>query len=273
MATVSPEGESPASDSPLALDLDDLRVSYGAIRAVQGVSLEVRSGAVTALVGSNGAGKSSVLRATAGLLPVQSGTVKVNGTDVTGLPGRRRLLEYGLTLVPEGRSAFTTMTVAENLELGLRVGRARAASGAASTFSLDEAIELFPVLGQRIKQRAQVLSGGEQQMLAIARSLLMAPSVLLIDEPSMGLAPLLVRKIFSVMQDVFRRHQVSVLLVEQDTAIALDLAQNGYVLEFGEVVLDGPSDVLRNDERLRQAYLGHADALGTPTTQTSDGST
>lgn len=251
------------SDEPAALGLVDLEVAYGAIRAVQGVSLQVRPGSITALVGSNGAGKSSVLRAAAGILPLSSGRVNVGSTDVSTLPARKRLLEHGVTLVPEGRSAFTTMTVQENLDLGLRIGRLREANGVAATFTLDEAFELFPVLGERAQQRAQVLSGGEQQMLAIARSLLMSPSVLLVDEPSMGLAPMLVRKIFAVMEEVFRRHNVAVLLVEQDTAIALDLAVDGYVLEFGRVVAHGSSDELRHDARLRQAYLGTADALGT----------
>jgi len=247
-----------ASDQP-ALTIESLDVAYGAIRAVQEVSLAVARGRVTALVGSNGAGKSSVLRASAGLAPARSGRVLVGDTDVTRLPARKRLLEHGVALVPEGRSAFTTMTVRENLDLGLRVGRARAAAGVAATFSLDEAFELFPVLAQRADNRAQVLSGGEQQMLAIARSLLMSPSVLLVDEPSMGLAPLLVRRIFAVMADVFQRHQVSVLLVEQDTAIALELASDGYVLEFGRIVAAGPSAELRDDPRLRRAYLGEGD--------------
>lgn len=256
--------EVPAAPSTAALSVESLDVAYGAIRAVQEVSLAVARGRVTALVGSNGAGKSSVLRAAAGLVPARAGRVLVGDTDVTRLPARKRLLEHGVALVPEGRSAFTTMTVRENLDLGLRVGRARAAAGVAATFSLDEAFELFPVLAQRADNRAQVLSGGEQQMLAIARSLLMSPSVLLVDEPSMGLAPLLVRRIFAVMADVFQRHQVSVLLVEQDTAIALELATDGYVLEFGRIVAAGPSAELRDDPRLRRAYLGATDALGTP---------
>lgn len=255
-----------------ALAVEDLEVSYGSIRAVQGVSLAVAAGAVTALVGSNGAGKSSILRAAAGLIPNRSGRVLVDGIDVSRLPARKRLIDHGVVLVPEGRSAFTTMTVRENLELGLRVGRLRAASGVAATFSMDEAFELFPVLGERSGQRAQVLSGGEQQMLAIARSLLMSPSVLLIDEPSMGLAPLLVRRIFTVIREVFDRHRVSVLLVEQDTAIALDLASSGYVLEFGRIVIHGSSAALHDDPRLRQAYLGAVDALGTAVTRPEESS-
>ena len=255
----------PDTSVTLAVSVEDLDVTYGVIRAVQGADLRVAANGVTALVGSNGAGKSSILKAIAGLVPAARGRVVVNGTDLTKVPGRKRVSDHGVVLVPEGRSAFVTMTVRENLELGLRIGRMRQAAGAAATFTLDEAFTLFPVLKDRADQRAQVLSGGEQQMLAIARSLLMNPSVLLIDEPSMGLAPLLVRRIFGVMTDVFTAHGVSVLLVEQDTAIALELASYAYLLEFGRIVADAPAAELRADPRLRQAYLGSADALGKPT--------
>jgi branched-chain amino acid transport system ATP-binding protein len=247
-----------------ALDATDLAVTYGAIRAVQGVSLTVRRRRVTALVGSNGAGKSSVLRALAGLQPLAGGTVRVDGVDVAGTPGRRRVIDHGVVLVPEGRSAFVTMTVRENLELGLRVGRKRVGAERPARFSLDAVWELFPVLKERDRQRAQYLSGGEQQMLAIARSLLMEPSILLIDEPSMGLAPLLVRRIFSVMADVFAATDVAVLLVEQDTAVALDVAADAYLLEHGHVVAAAPAAELRDDPRLRAAYLGAADPSGAP---------
>jgi branched-chain amino acid transport system ATP-binding protein len=245
----------PAASPQLALSASGIDVSYGVIRAVQDVALDVAPAGITALIGSNGAGKSSTLKAIAGLVP-GGGQVLVDGVDVTAWPTQRRLIEAGLVLVPEGRSTFTTMTVRENLELGARIGRKRAAAGAASGFGLDEAFALFDVLDQRQSQRAQVLSGGEQQMLAIARSLLMAPSVLLIDEPSMGLAPLLVRRIFSVMESVFAAHGVSVLLVEQDTAVALDLASDAYLLEHGRIVAHSPADELRQDPRLRMAYLG-----------------
>ncbi|MFT3855328.1 MAG: ABC transporter ATP-binding protein [Ilumatobacteraceae bacterium] len=245
----------------VALSVDSLDVTYGVIHAVQSVSLDVRAGTITALVGSNGAGKSSILKAIAGVQAAR-GTVLAGNADISRLPARRRVIEHGVVLVPEGRSAFTTMSVAENLELGARVGRIRTDAGAASAFTLDEAYELFPVLFERRARRAQVLSGGEQQMLAIARSLLMAPSVLLIDEPSMGLAPLLVRRIFEVMGDVFRRHAVSVLLVEQDTAVALALATDAYLLEQGRITAHAPAAELRDDPRLRAAYLGATDALG-----------
>jgi len=244
--------------APPALVAEGVDVRYGVIHAVQGVSLEVPGGGVTAIVGSNGAGKSSLLKAVAGVVD-SGGAVRVHGIDVTRVPARKRLIEHGLVLVPEGRSAFVTMTVRENLELGLRVGRKRAALGAGGGFTLDEAYELFGVLADRRDQRAQSLSGGEQQMLAIARSLLMAPSLLLIDEPSMGLAPLLVRRIFEVMRDVFAAHGVSVLLVEQDTAVALDLASWAYLIEQGRIVAHAPAAELREDPRLKRSYIGGGD--------------
>jgi branched-chain amino acid transport system ATP-binding protein len=237
--------------NPAALAIDDLRVAYGPIRAVQGVTLSVAAGSVTAIVGSNGAGKSSILRAVAGMVP-STGTISVNASDISRTSALDRTVRHGVVFIPEGRSVFTTMTVEENLSLGTRVGLLRGGGG----FALDEAFHLFPVLDERRKQRAQLLSGGEQQMLAIARSLLMRPDVLVIDEPSMGLAPLLVRKIFGVMRDVFAREGVSVLLVEQDTAIALELASYGYVLEEGAIVAEGSAHELRDDPRLRAAYLG-----------------
>lgn len=253
---------------PLALEARGLDVSYGVVRAVQDVSLEVRHRTITALVGSNGAGKSSILRALAGPVSVKTGEVLADCLVINKVPTKDRVLKHGIVLVPEGRSAFVTLTVRENLELGLRIGAKRAAAGARSGFSLDDAFSLFPVLKEREDKRAQYLSGGEQQMLAIARSLLMAPSVLLIDEPSMGLAPLLVRRIFDVMRDVLADHDVAVLLVEQDTAIALAIAETAYLLEHGRIVLHAPAAELRSDPRLRAAYLGHADALGRPTTDT-----
>jgi len=245
-----------------ALSLNDLNVAYGVIKAVQGVNLSVAEGSITALIGSNGAGKSSTLKAVAGIEKAAPGSIKVYGEDISQLQMRQRVINHGVVLIPEGRSVFTTMTVEENLMLGLRVGDQRAAAGHAATFSMDEAYDLFPVLKDRRNGRAQMLSGGEQQMLAIARSLLMSPKVLLIDEPSMGLAPLLVRKIFGVMKDVFARSAVSVLLVEQDTSIALELASDAYLLTHGEVVAHSSSDEMRRDSRLREAYLGKGDALG-----------
>jgi len=249
----------PSTDS---LHVRGLNVKYGVIQAVHSMDLAVKEGTITTLVGSNGAGKSSALRAMAGIIKTEPGTVSVHGEDISSLSTRDRIIEHGVVLIPEGRSVFTTMSVADNLQLGSRVGNERAKHGHVATFTIDEAYELFPVLKERQSSRAQTLSGGEQQMLAIARSLLMSPKILLIDEPSMGLAPLLVRKIFGVMKDVFSRNSVSVLLVEQDTSIALELASDAYLLEHGTVIAHAPSDEMRNDARLREAYLGKGDALG-----------
>jgi branched-chain amino acid transport system ATP-binding protein len=238
--------------APDALVMDAIDVRYGAIHAVQGASVRVARGQVTALVGSNGAGKSSLLKAAAGLVPY-GGKVTVNDRELGTTPARVRVVDHGIVLVPEGRSVLLTMTVRENLELGLRVGRKRVEKGA---FALDDVWTLFPVLRERESKRAQYLSGGEKQMLAIARSLLMTPTVLLIDEPSMGLAPLLVKKIFEVMAAVFAATEMSVLLVEQDTAVALELATDAYLLEHGQVVLAAPASEMREDPRLRASYLG-----------------
>jgi branched-chain amino acid transport system ATP-binding protein len=239
------------------LVVDDLRVSYGAIRAVQGVSLQIGTGSVVALIGSNGAGKSSILKAIAGLVNYR-GTVNVSGGSLEGCSAEDRVVEHGVVLVPEGRGVFATMTVLENLNLGLRVGGLRARRGARAAFVLDDVLDLFPPLRAMLKTRAQLLSGGEQQMLSLGRSLLMRPELMLIDEPSMGLAPVLVKQVFTALRGAFARSQVSVLLVEQDTSVALELAARAYVLEHGAVVAEDTTSVLRGDPRLHAAYLGGA---------------
>ena len=251
-------------DDP-AIAVRNLDVAYGAIRAVQDVDIEAPRGQITALIGSNGAGKSSTLKAMAGLVPVARGSVEIGGVDVTRLPAHVRVVEHGVVLIPEGRSAFLTMTVRENLGLGMRVGRERDARGHEGGFTLEDAFRLFPVLEERADKRAQYLSGGELKMLAIARSLLMHPQVLLIDEPSMGLAPLLVRQIFAELRGILREHDVSVLLVEQDTAVALELARSAYVIEQGRITTHAPASKLRGDARLKAAYLGPHAASGRPT--------
>jgi branched-chain amino acid transport system ATP-binding protein len=245
-------------DAP-AMALRGLNVAYGAIRAVQDLNLEAPRGQITALIGSNGAGKSSTLKAIAGLVPIASGSVEIGGVDATRLPAYVRVVQRGVVLIPEAQAAFLTMTVRENLGLGVRVGREREAREHTGAFTLEDAFRLFPVLEERADRRAQYLSGGELKMLAIARSLLMYPQVLLIDEPSMGLAPLLVRQIFAVLRGILREHDVSVLLVEQDTAVALELASSAYVIEQGRITAHAPASTLRGDLRLRAAYLG-ADA-------------
>jgi len=250
-------------DDP-AVAVRGLDVAYGAIRAVQGVDIDAPRGQITALIGSNGAGKSSTLNAIAGLVPVAGGSVEIGGVDATRLPAHVRVVERGVVLIPEARAAFLTMTVRENLGLGVRVGREREARGHQSAFTLADAFRLFPVLEERADKRAQYLSGGELKMLAIARSLLMHPRVLLIDEPSMGLAPLLVRQIFAVLRGILREHDVSVLLVEQDTAVALELASSAYVIDQGRITTHAPASKLLGDARLKAAYLGADAAAGRP---------
>jgi branched-chain amino acid transport system ATP-binding protein len=234
----------------------DLQVSYGPIRAVQGIDLDVPAQTVTALVGSNGAGKSSTLRAIAGLVAARSAAITAEGTPIAAVSGPGRVRDHGVVLVPEGRSVFATMTVAENLALGTRVGRHRERHHGATGLDLPAVHDLFPVLAERAHQRAQYLSGGEQQMLSIARSLLMRPKVLLIDEPSMGLAPQLVTRIFEALHAVLLHQDLAVLLVEQDTAVALDVASTAYVIEQGRVTVHAPTGQLRTDPRLMAAYLG-----------------
>jgi branched-chain amino acid transport system ATP-binding protein len=250
-------------DDP-AIAVRGLDVAYGAIRAVQSVDIEVPQGQITALIGSNGAGKSSTLKAIAGLVPIAGGSVEIGGADATRLSAHVRVVELGVVLIPEALGAFLTMTVRENLGLGTRVGREREARGHKGGFTLEDAFRLFPVLKERADKRAQYLSGGELKMLAIARSLLMHPQVLLIDEPSLGLAPLLVRQIFAVLRGILQEHDVSVLLVEQDTAVALELANSAYVIEQGRITTHAPVSKLRADARLRAAYLGMDAASGRP---------
>src|SRR5579859_4936974 len=246
------------SEAPQALVVDGLNVHYGVLRAVQDLSLRVPVGQVVALVGANGAGKSSTLNAIAGVVPSTATAIRAHDSDLSAVPPRRRILDHGVVLVPEGRSVFTSMTVQENLELGARVGQARRARSktALARFDVSDVSSLFPVLKERASRRAEYLSGGERQMLAMARALLMAPAVLLVDEPSMGLAPLAVRDLFAILRDVFVRAGVAVLLVEQDTRLALDLAGTGYLLEHGVIVASAAAAELREDPRVSVAYLG-----------------
>jgi branched-chain amino acid transport system ATP-binding protein len=246
------------NDPAEALVVDRLNVHYGALHAVQDVSLRVPVGHVVALVGANGAGKSSTLNAIAGVVPSNAAAMRAHAKDISAVSPRDRIIEHGVVLVPEGRSVFATMTVQENLELGARVGARRLARTQTGLprFDLSDVGTLFPVLEERASRRAEYLSGGERQMLAMARALLMAPRVLLVDEPSMGLAPLAVRDLFAILRDVFVQAGVAVLLVEQDTRLALDLASVGYLLERGVIVASASAEKLRGDPRLSLAYLG-----------------
>jgi branched-chain amino acid transport system ATP-binding protein len=232
------------------LEVQGLKISYGGINAVKGIDLAVGPGEMVALIGANGAGKTSTLKAICGILPPAGGRVRYAGSDVTGCPPHV-LVEQGLALVPEGRQVFGRLTVEENLDMG-----AYARSDAARIKQdLQRVYELLPRLYERRRQTAGTLSGGEQQMLAIGRALMSAPKLLLLDEPSMGLAPLMVQRIFETIRRV-AAEGVTVLLVEQNAKLALELSQRGYVMESGSITLSAQASALLNDPQVRQAYLG-----------------
>jgi branched-chain amino acid transport system ATP-binding protein len=231
------------------LEVEVLDVFYGSIQALRGVTLEVRAGELVTLIGANGAGKSTTLAAVAGLLAPRAGVVRFAGRAITDWPAHRRVRE-GLALCPEGRRIFPNLTVDENLDLGAYVRRDREVAG-----DLARVRELFPVLAERARQRAGTLSGGEQQMLAIARALMSRPKLLMLDEPSLGLAPKLVEQVFQALRELKGR-QVTILLVEQDAFLALDAADRAYVLETGKVVKTGGARDLARDPAIRKAYLG-----------------
>jgi len=232
------------------LEVQDLHVAYGHVEAVRGVSLAVPEGRVVTLIGPNGAGKTSILSALAGLVRPRSGTVRLDGADVTGLPAHRAVAA-GLSLVPEGRAILGRMTVRENLVLAGERRRERRALEAA----IEEQVRRFPILGERRDQLAGSLSGGQQQMLAFARALLARPRILLLDEPSMGLSPILVQQIFEAVRQI-HREGATILLVEQNARLALSISDYAYVLERGRLVLEGPSRALAEDPRVQAAYLG-----------------
>jgi len=232
------------------LRVESLSVAYGAILALRAVDFEVRAGEIATLIGSNGAGKSTLLRAVSGLLRPRSGRVWFDGADITSERADRRVAR-GISQVPEGRRIFANLTVRENLQMGAYLKR----SGEAAAF--ERALTLFPRLRERLGQSAGTLSGGEQQMLAIGRALMAQPRLLLLDEPSLGLAPLLVQQIFSIIREI-NAQGTTVVLVEQNARQALRVAQRAYVLETGAVTLSGAADELARDERVRRAYLGGA---------------
>ena len=237
-----------SSAAPI-LEVDNLRVSYGAIEALKGVSLGLGAGEIVTLIGANGAGKSTTLRAIMGLVPAKSGEIRFRGESTRSVP-TFRLVRAGLTLVPEGRAIFANLSVRENLEMG---AYARRDSGLAGDF--DKVFELFPRLKERQKQTAGTLSGGEQQMLAIGRALMSRPQVLLLDEPSLGLAPILVHTIFEAIEEIHRQG-TPVLLVEQNANAALKHSNRAYVLETGCVALEGSSAEVAANPKVKEAYLG-----------------
>ncbi len=238
------------STRPL-LEVRGISASYGAIQALSGVSLAVPEGAIVALLGSNGAGKSSTLNAISHLINPTAGEVQFAGEAIHRLPSDE-IVRRGLVQVPEGREVFKDMSVRENLELGAFLRRDRAAMAE----DLDKVYTLFPRLKERSEQRAATLSGGEQQMLAIGRALMSRPRLIMFDEPSMGLSPLLVEQIFAAIQRLNREQGLTILLVEQDVRLALTVASHAYILENGEISLQGDSARLMNDPAVRRAYLG-----------------
>jgi len=231
------------------LKVSGLKVAYGGIQAVKGVSFEVREGELVSLIGANGAGKTTTLKAITGLQPVGAGSIEYLGKAIKG-QGAWDLAKQGLVMVPEGRGTFTRMTIVENLQMGAYNRR-----DAEIDADIDKVFALFPRLKERAKQLAGTMSGGEQQMLAMGRALMARPKVLLLDEPSMGLSPIMVDKIFEVVNDIHQRG-VTVLLVEQNASRALQLANRGYVMESGEVTMEGEGSALLNDPKVRAAYLG-----------------
>lgn len=230
------------------LEVKDLQVHFGVIHALKGISFSVGEGEIVSLIGANGAGKSTTLRTVSGLKKPTSGSIRLEGTDITRLSPQARV-GRGLSQVPEGRRVFPEMTVQENLDLGsfLRRGKLDA--------ELEEVFDRFPILQQRRKQQAGTLSGGEQQMLAMGRALMAKPTVLLLDEPSMGLAPLLVQEIFDIIVRI-NQTGTTVLLVEQNAHIALQIANRAYVLETGSIVLSGEAKALAQTDEVKRAYLG-----------------
>jgi branched-chain amino acid transport system ATP-binding protein len=231
------------------LQVEDIHTYYGAIEALRGVSLRVEEGEVVTIIGSNGAGKSTTLRSISGLTPARSGRVVFGGQEITRLPAHE-IVSCGIALAPEGRHCFARMTVRENLDLGAHLRR-----DSGIDEDLDRVFDLFPRLKERERQKAGTMSGGEQQMLAIGRALMARPKLLMLDEPSMGIAPVLVQRIYETIAEI-NRQGLSILLVEQNANYALDVAKRGYVLETGEVALTNESAELRNDPAVQRAYLG-----------------
>ena len=231
------------------LKVSGLKVAYGGIQAVKGVSFEVRQGELVSLIGANGAGKTTTLKAVTGLQPVAAGTIEFLGKPIKG-QGAWDLARQGLVMVPEGRGTFTRMTITENLQMGAHVRRDNEIDA-----DIDKVFGIFPRLKERALQLAGTMSGGEQQMLAMGRALMARPKVLLLDEPSMGLSPIMVDKIFEVVETIHRQG-TTILLVEQNASWALGLANRGYVMESGEVTMDGDAKQLLNDPKVRAAYLG-----------------
>ncbi|WP_339095572.1 ABC transporter ATP-binding protein [Deinococcus sp. VB343] len=233
------------------LELQNVHTYYGQIEALKGLNMTVNEGEIVALIGGNGAGKTTTLRTISGMMKPKTGTVTYLGQNVTGVPSQN-LVGRGMAHVPEGRRIFPQMTVRENLEVGAYTVNDKAAINA----RIEEGFDLFPRLRERESQLGGTMSGGEQQMLAIARALMVAPKVLLLDEPSMGLSPLFVENIFAIIQKLNKERGTTILLVEQNASMALSIAHRAYVLQTGEIKLSGNAQDIARDETVRKAYLG-----------------
>jgi branched-chain amino acid transport system ATP-binding protein len=231
------------------LEVDDIHTSYGSIEALKGISLTVDEGEVVTLIGSNGAGKSTTLRSISGLTPPRTGSIKFRGEEISTLPAQE-IVRLGISQSPEGRHCFQRMTVRENLELGAYLRRDANIKG-----DMERVLDLFPRLREREKQKAGTMSGGEQQMLAMGRALMADPQLLLLDEPSMGLAPILVERIYETVREI-NEQGTTILLVEQNANYALEVSKRGYVLETGRVVIADESAALRDNPDVQSAYLG-----------------
>jgi branched-chain amino acid transport system ATP-binding protein len=236
----------------MLLEIENITLLYGRIQALHGISLEVAEGEIVALIGANGAGKSTTMRAISGLRPIATGSIRFNGRDITRLRADLRVIR-GICQAPEGRGIFPGMTVLENLEMGAYTRRDRSAINA----DLDRVFGLFPRLQERRRQAGGTLSGGEQQMLAVGRALMSRPKLLLLDEPSMGLAPMLIQQIFEIVTEI-NQQGTTILLVEQNAQQALSRAHRGYVLETGRIVRSGTGAELLHDPAVKEAYLGVA---------------
>ncbi|MGF7058193.1 ABC transporter ATP-binding protein [Brassicibacter mesophilus] len=232
------------------LKIENLHVNYGGIQALQGINIDVSENKIVTLVGANGAGKSTTLRSIVGLVKKTEGAVHYNNEDITNKP-TKEIVESGITLVPEGRRVFPDLTVKENLLLGAYYRKDKVQI----TKDLDWVYEIFPRLNERVWQKAGTLSGGEQQMLAVGRALMSKPKLIMMDEPSLGLAPILVKDIFSIIKEI-KNNNVSILLIEQNAKAALEIADYGYVLEIGKIVMQGEGKTLLQDENVKKAYLG-----------------
>lgn len=240
----------PVAQAASALQVENLSAGYGKIMALHGVNIEVPTASIVCVLGANGAGKTTLMRALSGLVTVTGGTAHFDGASITGV-ATEALVRRGIVHVPQGRMVFAQLSVKENLVLGGFVRRA-----AEVREDMDRVLSYFPRLKERITSRAGTLSGGEQQMLAIARGLLSRPRLLMLDEPSMGVAPILKDAIFSTLRDICDQERLTLLIVEQDADIALDISDHGYVIETGRVVMSGPAAELAGNEDIRRAYLG-----------------